>query len=62
MYLVNDDGTISEVETTTFRAINWAEADVEELLRKNIELICEDEESLLIVGQQVRNQARGQSD
>ena len=36
MYLVNDDGTISEVETTTFRAINWAEADV---LREQIKAL-----------------------
>lgn len=38
------------------------EADLEELLRKNVELICEDGESMLIIGQQVRNECNGRSD
>ena len=31
------------------------ESDIEELLRKNIDMICDEEESMLIVGKQVRN-------
>ena len=63
MYLLNNnDLTVSEVEMTTFRSINWREVDVEELLRKNIELICDEDESFLIVGKQIRNSAGGQSD
>ena len=40
MYLLNNnDLTVSEVEMTTFRSINWREVDVEELLRKNIVIV-----------------------
>jgi len=38
------------------------ENDIEELLRKNIDMICEEEESMLIVGKQVRNAQLGRSD
>jgi RecB family endonuclease NucS len=35
---------------------------MEELLRKNIDMICDEKESMLIVGKQVRNAQHGISD
>jgi len=48
--------------SVTFAELNMKENDIEELLRKNIDMICDEEESMLIVGSQVRNAARGISD
>ncbi len=55
---------ISDVETKTktFKDLGLKEKDVEEFLRKNVSLIFGDEETLLIVGQQVRNESQGISD
>lgn len=50
------------IDNPTFKQLNFKEADVEEFLRKNIEIIFGEEESLLIVGQQVNNSERGRSD
>ncbi|MEQ6389270.1 hypothetical protein RZN22_08055 [Bacillaceae bacterium S4-13-58] len=47
---------------TTFSELNYKENDIEELLRKNIDMICDEEESMLIVGKQVRNAQHGISD
>jgi len=52
----------SEVEETTFSDLGLGEKDVEEFLRKNIEVVFDDSETLLIVGQQVNNAAKGRSD
>src|SRR5690625_3217027 len=38
------------------------ESDMEEILRKNIDMVCDEDEAMLIVGQQVRNAERGRSD
>jgi hypothetical protein len=38
------------------------ESDLEEILRNSIDMICDDEESMLIVGQQVKNEKNGRSD
>lgn len=38
------------------------ESDIEELLRQNIDMVCDEEESMLIVGKQVRNAQLGRSD
>jgi hypothetical protein len=50
-----------QVKETTFSSLGLVENQVEEFLRKNIEVVF-DEETLLIVGQQVINAARGRSD
>jgi len=50
-------GCDSEVEETTFSDLGLGEKDVEEFLRKNIEVVFDDSETLLIVGQQVNNAA-----
>jgi hypothetical protein len=61
MYHVSNDKTI-KVGATTFSELNYKESDIEELLRKNIDMICDEEESMLIVGKQVRNAQHGISD
>lgn len=63
---INRDNGLSvcddEVEEVTFSDLDLGENDVEEFLRKNIEVVFEESETLLIVGQQVINAARGRSD
>lgn len=61
MYIIS--GNEAElVEPNTFASIEWKEDDIEELIRKNIDIICDEEESMLIVGKQVRNDSKGISD
>lgn len=50
------------VEAVTLLELNMLENDVEEILRNSIDMICDDEESMLIVGQQVKNEEKGRSD
>ncbi len=47
---------------TTFQELDLQETHIEEFLRKNIDLICGDDESMLVIGQQVVNCERGRSD
>jgi hypothetical protein len=51
-----------EIETTTFKDLSLKETDVEEFLRTNIDAVFEEDETLLMVGQQVSNLQRGRSD
>jgi len=50
------------IDPVSFAELGLQESDIEELLRRNIEMISEDEKSVLIVGQQVRNVHYGRSD
>lgn len=52
----------TKIEPVTFSELNLTENDIEEILRNSIEMICDDEESMLIVGRQVRNEKNGRSD
>lgn len=52
----------TKLEPLTFAELNMQEKDIEELLRQNIDMVCDEEESMLIVGKQVRNASRGRSD
>jgi len=52
----------TEISNSTFKELNLKEEHIEEFLRKNIEVIFGEEESLLIVGQQVNNKEKGRSD
>lgn len=62
MYLLNNH-TPQKIESTTFKDLHLKESDIEEILRKNVDLVCDDDdESMLIVGQQVRNEQNGRSD
>ncbi|MFD3156676.1 hypothetical protein ACFIJ5_07410 [Haloimpatiens sp. FM7330] len=51
----------TEIENTNFKSLNLREEHIEEFLRKNIEVIFEDE-TLLVVGKQVVNKENGRSD
>jgi hypothetical protein len=54
--------SLEKMEEMTLAALNIKEANLEEFVRKNIGLLFPDEETLLIVGQQVRNLEGGRSD
>lgn len=62
MFYLDETGEPIDINETTFAGLNMKEANIEELLRKNIRLVCEEDESLLVVGQQVRNKENGRSD
>lgn len=62
MYILDDNKKLNTIEETTFSDLSWKESDIEEMLRKNIDLLCEEEESLLIVGQQVKDSANTRND
>lgn len=51
----------TEVQEVTFSSLSLKESDVEEYIRRNVGDILEDE-TLLIIGQQVRNQENGRND
>jgi len=61
MYTLKDN-KVSKIERTTFFALGMTENDIEELLRNSIDMLCDDEESLLIIGRQVKNERLGRSD
>lgn len=52
----------ARIEPVTFSDLNMLENDIEEILRNNIDMICDEEESMLIVGRQVKNEKNGRSD
>ena len=51
-----------EIENKSFKSLCLKEENIEEFLRKNIEVLIDEEESMLIVGRQVRNEKNGRSD
>jgi hypothetical protein len=53
---------LDEVKTKTLKELKIKESELEEILRANIEVLTNEEESLLVVGQQVRNKAMSRSD
>ena len=61
MYILKK-GKVEKMDCITFSEIGMKENDIEEILRSNIDIICNDEESMLIVGQQVKNEKNGRSD
>ncbi|WP_252504410.1 hypothetical protein [Sporosarcina sp. Marseille-Q4943] len=61
MFLISNGKAIKH-EATNFADLQLREEDIEEILRKNIDMICDEEESMLIVGKQVRNAKHGISD
>jgi len=52
----------TRLEETTFSELKMYERDIEEMLRQNVDMICDDEESMLIVGQQVTDERNKRSD
>lgn len=49
LYKINDKNA-KKVGTVTFTELGMQENDIEEILRRNIDMLCDEEESLLIVG------------
>ena len=63
MYQLNlESKSIAKLDETTFKDLSMHECDLEEIIRHNVDLICGDEESMLIVGQQVKNDRNARSD
>ena len=61
--LYNIKGKKTEkIEAVTFSELDMKESDIEEILRCSIDMLCDDEESMLIVGRQVKNEKNGRSD
>lgn len=61
MYILKNSQLL-KIEATTFAELHMKESDIEEILRQNVDMLCDDEESMLIVGQQVKNESSGRSD
>ena len=61
MYILNDRQP-TKLEEATFADLNMKESDIEEILRQNVDMICDDEESMIIVGQQVKDEKNCRSD
>ncbi|UMZ73549.1 hypothetical protein [Natranaerofaba carboxydovora] len=61
MYKINSKKA-EKIEPVTFSKLGVDERQIEELLRCNIDMLCDEEESMLIVGSQVKNEKRGRSD
>jgi len=53
---------VERIDPITFSELDMTENDIEEILRNSIDMLCSDEESLLIVGRQVKNEKHGRSD
>jgi hypothetical protein len=51
-----------KLESVTFSQLGMQENDIEEILRCSIDMLCDEEESMLIVGRQVQNEKLGRSD
>lgn len=56
------DKQATRIEPVTFSELEMKESDIEEILRCSIDMLCDDEESMLIVGRQVKNEKDGRSD
>lgn len=61
MYRLRDNKAV-KIEAVTFSELGIAETEIEEILRCNIDMLCGEEESMLIVGRQVKNEKLGRSD
>lgn len=62
MYVLRGKKKAEKLEAVTFTELGMQESDLEEILRNSIDIICDEEESMLIVGQQVKNVKNGRSD
>lgn len=61
MYLLNRH-QLTKIEETTFTELGMKENDIEEIIRNNVDMLCDDEEAMLVVGQQVKNNLNAISD
>lgn len=51
-----------EFQSFTFKELGIQESDIEEFLSDNLQLLVDEEETLLLIGQQIQNTQRGRSD
>jgi hypothetical protein len=51
-----------EFHSFTFKELGIQESDIEEFLSDNLQLLVDEEETLLLIGQQIQNTQRGRSD
>lgn len=61
MYNIKDKKAV-KIEAVTFTELGIQESEIEEILRTGIDMLCDDEESMLIIGRQVKNEKLGRSD
>lgn len=61
MYIIKGKKA-EKIDPVTFSELNMLESDIEEILRSSIEVLCDDEESMLVVGRQVKSEKNGRSD
>ncbi|UII56539.1 hypothetical protein LS684_03385 [Cytobacillus spongiae] len=61
MYILKGNKA-EKIDAVTFAELGMQESHLEEVIRSDIDIICSDEESMLIVGQQVKNEMNGRSD
>ncbi len=61
MYKI-EEKQANRIEPVTFSDLQMTENHIEEILRNSIDMICDKEESMLIVDRQVRNERNGISD
>lgn len=64
MYSLNSSNAPIKIESTTFADLNLKEKNIEEMLRVNLGMLFDDadDETMLIVGQQVQTEAKTRSD
>ncbi len=64
MYSLNSSNAPTKIESTTFADLNLKEKNIEEMLRVNLGMLFDDgdDETMLIVGQQVQTEAKTRSD
>lgn len=55
MYKITDCRA-DKIEPATFSELGMNQNQLKEILRSNINMLCNEEESMLIVGRQVRNE------
>jgi len=48
----------ARIEPITFSELNMTENDIEEILRNSIDMICDEEKSMLYVDRQVSNEKK----
>jgi hypothetical protein len=57
-----DKKKLQKIEKRSFKSLDFKESEIEFLIKHNIAIFSEEEQSLLIIGQQVINESKGRSD
>jgi hypothetical protein len=62
MYKLDKKRNLQKIDKSSFKSLDIKENEIELLIKNNIEIFSEEEQSLLIIGQQVINKSKGRSD